>query len=73
MSVYTRCYLSVRVNYFTKLRYRNLLLTVFVLAIASFLICGTMEKSYGHAFLTNSNLRASQSLSSPPWKNRSLL
>ena len=68
MRVYTRCYLSVRVNYFTKHRYRNLLLTVFVLAIASFLICGTMEKSYGHAFLTNSNPGASQSLSSPPGK-----
>ncbi|MGB8190018.1 MAG: copper resistance CopC family protein, partial [Nitrososphaeraceae archaeon] len=60
--------MSVRVNYFTKQRYRNLLLTVFVLAIASFLICGTMEKSYGHAFLTNSNPGASQSLSSPPGK-----
>lgn len=68
MRVYTKCYLSVRVNYFIKQRHRNLLLTVVVLAIASFLICGTMEKSYGHAFLTNSNPGASQSLSSPPGK-----
>jgi copper transport protein len=66
MHVYNRYYLSVRVNYFTKQRNRNLLLTVFVLAIASFLICGTMEKSYGHAFLTSSNPVASQSLASPP-------
>ena len=68
MRVYTKCYLSVRVNYFIKQRHRNLLLTVVVLAIASFLICGTMEKSYGHAFLTSSNPVASQSLSSPPGK-----
>ena len=66
MHVYNRYYLSVRVNYFTKQRNRHLLLTVFVLAIASFLICGTMEKSYGHAFLTSSNPVASQSLASPP-------
>jgi copper transport protein len=68
MHTYTRCYLSVRVNYFTKQQYRNLLLTVVALAIASFLICGTMEKSYGHAFLTISNPVASQSLPSPPGK-----
>lgn len=68
MNGYTKCYLSVRVNYFAKRRHWNLLLIVFVLAIASFLICGTMEKSYGHAFLTSSNPVASQSLSSPPGK-----
>ncbi len=65
---HTKYHLSVKVNYFIEQRYKTLLLTIVALAIATFLICGTMEKSYGHAFLTSSNPGASRSLPSNPGK-----